>query len=194
MMVQVNRSSKLYKMRTDGTDRRLLSDHICNFVNVTDKYIYYVSSSDYKIHRISKDGKDETIMYDDRVTWLVADDEWLFFTKMRGDSGPNYNSGLYKTSAIKPNDEVIELDSFTAGWLISAGEYIYYYRLDANTKDDDKRGIYRITKDGKDLTYITEGPGEWLNMHGDILITEDGNTSGYRAYNVKTKKEVRIFD
>jgi len=54
---------KLYKMRTDGTERTKLNDHNSCCINIAGDWIYYLNSrEDYQLYKMRTDGTERQIV------------------------------------------------------------------------------------------------------------------------------------
>jgi hypothetical protein len=72
---------KLYKIKTDGTSKTLVSGDRTLNINIIDDWIFYSNGSDYfKIYKIKIDGSQKSIVCEDVTSNLRLVGEWIYYS------------------------------------------------------------------------------------------------------------------
>jgi len=73
--------STLYRARTDGTDRQMLSDEFISNINVSGDWVYSINRDNVGISRVRIDGSDrESIVDFGNIFTLSVVGNWIYFT------------------------------------------------------------------------------------------------------------------
>jgi len=157
-------NNRLYRIRTDGSDRVPLTEGGAWFPTLIDGWIYYISENDqYQIYKISADGSGRIRISDDAAWFINVVDDWIYYInrseeeaiyRIRKDAGENTRITDYAACCINVHD----------GW-------IYHSRQTEN------RHLYRIRPDGSDAEQLTDHPAWFINVTGDLIyyVNEEDN-------------------
>lgn len=119
--------SKLYKMKLDGSNKKLLSTDHPAFINVIGDWVYYVNLYDNEIYKIRIDGKNKTKLtngfeeYGYSQNSMIVKNNWIYFLRYY----PDEESGsLFR---MKSNGkEIKELRKNVSSFYISNDDTLYY--------------------------------------------------------------------
>jgi hypothetical protein len=70
---------KLYRIRTDGSDRTKLNDDGSSCINVVGDWVYYNNGNDHKLYKIRTDGSDRTKLNDDDSIYINVVGDWVYY-------------------------------------------------------------------------------------------------------------------
>lgn len=200
-----NQGVGIYKMRTDGTERTLLSNEYGMFTNVVGDWMYYMSVN--SLYKMRVDGSERTYITNVLGTGqIIVHNDWIYYNqpeglfKMRTD-------GSQQTKLI--NDNAFDMQ-IVDDWLyyIGSNNTVARISLDGNigesifhnasvarmNMDDDyiyftlnySDGLYRINHDGSNFVALTAGSIDKISIVNDTvyaLIMFPG-TSGFEWYRV----------
>ncbi len=77
---------KIFKMRTDGTERTKLSDDKSSYMNIEGGWIYYSNSSDEgKLYKMRTDGTERTKLNDHNSCCINIAGDWIYYLNSRED-------------------------------------------------------------------------------------------------------------
>ena len=200
----------LYRIKTDGTERKKLSKN-CNllmpFINVVDNYVYYNGYGG--IYAVMTDGANNHKISDDEPISMSVVGENIYYSTWYCDE--NYKSFVMKTDGsnkqkIFDNYIIAVVDDLIYYNNKNDGYKIYAMKTDGsnshkiidcetydinvldnwiyylNKNDDDK--IYAVKTDGTDNHKVNDDSAFDLNVAGDTIYysnTDDSN----RMYSVK---------
>ncbi|MFL0252612.1 DUF5050 domain-containing protein [Clostridium neuense] len=153
----VSQSPGIYKIDNVSGEKSKIADGDGSIYYIDKNYIYYsVSSDNYTLSRMNKDGTGKVSLGVDFIRELKYDNGWFYFTTSR--SGANMYKMKTDGSVLTPigNDQA---ESFMDQY----DGYIYY----ENYSDGDK--LYRIKTDGTNREKISD-----LDISGlSITIRDD---------------------
>ena len=134
----------IYKMRTDGSERTKINNEQSTYLIVDGDWIYYLSYSDFSLHRIKTDGSEETALCGDYFNGFNLDGDWIYFC--------NYsdNNSMYKIK-VDGTEKTRLGDGNGMIYPYVAGEWLYF------SSNNDKGALYRIGKDGSGLQLVSPG-------------------------------------
>jgi predicted small secreted protein len=159
--------NKIYKMKTDGTERSAVNSDKSLFINVQGDWIYYMNMNDgRKIYKIKTDGTGRTSLNSDYSDCMILVGEWIYYAN-RKDGGKLYKIRIDGSERIKINN------SFSP-CINVAGDWIYYINV------DDQNRIYKVRSDGTQATRLQViYSADSLTLSGDWLyfINKDGVNS-----------------
>ncbi len=165
--------SKLYKIRTDGTERTKLNEDKSWYLNVLGEWIYYSNNSDGgKLYKIRTDGSKRTKLNEDRSESLNVFDEWIYYLNFINDVGT-----LYKIRT--DGSERMKLNQDSSYYLNVVGEWIYY----SNWSDGFK--LFKIRRDGNQRTKLNNDWSKNINVLGDWIYYSHWNDDG-KLYKIRT--------
>jgi len=147
-------SSKLYKMKADGTEKIKMDDLSCEYINVVDGWIYFIAGdaqNSAPIYKMKVDGTGKTDVGNDDCSEIVVIGSWIYYTtgselcKMRTD-------GTHKTL----------INTGLAYDVNVVGDWIYY-------NGGDSGYTYKIRVNGTNNTLLNYGSSICMNVAGDSI-------------------------
>lgn len=101
---------KIYKVKTDGTCKTLVSKDRTLNINIIEDWIFYSNGSDYfKIYKIKIDGSQKSIVSEDVTGNLKLIGEWIYYTNYL-DKCKTYKIKIDGTGKSEVNeDEEVEI-------------------------------------------------------------------------------------
>jgi hypothetical protein len=161
-------NSGLYKIKTDGSDKRQLSDDWVSFINVAGDRIYYRKEDDKKIYTIKTDGSGLQNLNNDKSEYINVAGDRIYY-RNGSDLGKIYTIKTDGSGRKKLNDDQSE-------YITVAGDYIYYLHViyeDAEPGladyDYDEYNIYKIKTDGSEDQKLCGNGGYFLNVVGERI-------------------------
>ena len=145
-------SNRVYKIKTDGSSRAVLTDGGALFVTYVDEWIYYISEADnYGIYRISIDGNGKTLLTEDAAEFINVSDGWVYYVnRSEGDK-------IYRIKVDGSNRERVN-ETSSCCINVYENDWIYY----VNKEDGSK--LYRMRIDGRENTVLNDHPTWFLNV------------------------------
>ena len=140
-------SYHIYKVRTDGTDRTLVSDSFCSGYVLYGDSIFYTNFDDnqglshdepYGIYKINLDGAGKEQVYDYHATGLSAGGGWIYFHMDTGAPAKIRTDGTDFTTFGDG-----QFNSFVVD-----GGWIYYV--------DGTNAVYKMLPDGTEKTLVSD--------------------------------------
>lgn len=138
--------SKIYKMRTDGSDKQLLCrDSALNYMNVVGDWIYYCNSDENNnLYRVKIDGSGKQKLNNSNSRNINIVGSYIYYSAM----DENDNGSLYKMKVGGSENKMLSnIDCSTA--VAVHGDYIYCTGFNS-------KGIYRIKNDGTGYESISK--------------------------------------
>lgn len=157
-------NNRLYRIRTDGSDRLPLTNGGAWFATLIGDWIYYISENDqYHIYKISTDGSGKIRISDDAAWFINVVDDWIYYInrseeeaiyRIKTDASENTRITDYAACCVNIHD----------GW-------IYHINQSEN------RYLYRIRLDGSDAEELTDHPAWFVNVKADWIyyVNEEDN-------------------
>ncbi|MBL4934272.1 DUF5050 domain-containing protein [Clostridium sp. YIM B02515] len=151
---------KLYKIKTDGTEKTKLNDDHSTYINVLGDWVYYTSGSSAgtyggKLYKIKTDGSGKTKLSDNEAGYINISSDWIYYS--------NYDD-MDKLYKIKTDGTKKTKLSDNRAWYINiSGDWIYYSKIVNN------RGqLYKIKTDGSKDTKLNED-AQYVNVVDDWI-------------------------
>lgn len=95
--------SKLSKIRTDGSDKQVLTDHRVSYVNTAEGWVYYAAvDEEFALNRIRSDGTERTILINGPVKDINIVDNWIIYINQAD------NDQIYKSDLEGNNQGLVE--------------------------------------------------------------------------------------
>jgi len=157
----VNRKDNffLYKMRSNGTEKkRILTDMVCH-LNVIGDWIYYTNESDNAtLYKVRTDGTMRTKLNSDSGSYnTIVVGDWIYYTTIK-----NFN--LYKIKIDGTARTLLSADACSNMNIING--WIYF-------TDRNDSSVYKMDTNGKNKTFICKN-GWFLNIEDNtIYYTND---------------------
>lgn len=108
--VYFKESSKLYKIKTDGTGKTLVLDVNASYLNVVEDWIYYSNYADgYSLYKVKIDGKENTKLNDDYTKKIHVLGDWIYYEN--GDDRNTFYKIKTNGTERSPFDQSIELST-----------------------------------------------------------------------------------
>jgi hypothetical protein len=147
----------IVRVRTNGTDFKILTRNIANKMIVENDWIYYSCDSDRgTLYKMKTDGTNVKKVIDDDIMCMNIVGDYIYY------SNASDNKKIYKikkdgTGRTKLNSDVSEYVNVVNDW-------IYY----SNASDEHK--IYKVKLNGTGRTKVTDTPGTYLNYSKGKLV------------------------
>jgi len=188
----------IYKINIDGKNKNKLSPTPASYLNVHDGFIYYQDNSTKKndIYRIDINGKNKLLVIEESGSFLNIINDYIYYKA--NDKDIWRKSSLDGKQNIKANllreeeENILRKLSYNWSNIISGNgllavdaEYIFYSHQGHNGY------LYRVKKDGSDMTLITDDNCSLLNLDNEYIYYKNENDNGY-LYKIKkdgTEKE-----
>lgn len=149
----------LYKIRTDGTDKKKLNNADSQGIIVTGDWIYYSDASNYyHLYKIRTDGTDREQVGDVTVNrvypCIIVTGDWIYY------------SGYLGLNKIRTNgtDKRQLCGGILCRCINVTGGWVYYSTLDYY---DSLAGLYKIRINGTSKETLSNSSGEYINVIGD---------------------------
>lgn len=183
---------------------RIVKDK-AKYLTCYDGYIYYSNTSDggklYKISTSSNEADSGTLIWEEKVSYIVEDNGVLYFNSTKTIIGANVASSIRKYNIS--SNQVIKLTIDNGSYLTKIGNYIYYVNKDKITSEIFGDGIYKInsqfTEDnnsiGTRVISCEDGNGySSLTSNGTKLYFYKLNDKHLYCYDTLTDSEVDLLD
>lgn len=156
--------NKLYKIKTNETNKIKLSDDTASYINVIGEWVYYIS--DFLLYKVKTDGSSRTLVCSDKMYSVNIVGDWAFY------SNNNDKGYLYKIKTDGTNK--IKLCEDTSSNINIMGNWIYYLN------EMDGRKLCKVTKDGYERTQIYDYTvDDRYIASGDKIYIKNGSTILY---------------
>jgi hypothetical protein len=165
----------LYKMKTDGSNvKKLSNDKIRNFI-VYDNWIFYsvrVTNLDgQKLFKMNLDGSNKTQIYEGIFARIFIKDSFIYLNPLKEMA--NHGS-IIKMDLNGQNQTVIDEEDNINSFFLLSGDYLYVVRV-TGTFPDSEYTIERMNLDGSNKTpLLKRSVFDWLYLHyvynGELVI------------------------
>lgn len=144
-------SDQLYSTDLDGNNKKVIALN-CSYFTIDNGIIYYIAK-DQSIHSIQLEGTNNQIILSGNEfasTYLLADGQWLYFTKLVENNKYLYRAKMNGTELTKLSDESIGTFNIADGFIYCASNRdakIYKMKLDGTefqkivTLSEDDMGV-----------------------------------------------------
>lgn len=166
---------RIYKMKTDGTEKTGISDDAASHLTVVADGIMYIKWSnsgakDNFIYKISFDGQEKKLLSKNPADNLSIVDEWAYYSN-RADGYRPYRIRLDGTGEQKISDQTIFFMAVAKDW-------IYY----SHYADGGK--LYKMKVDGTGSSKVTDDKVGFITIMGDWIYYTN-SSDGDMLYRVK---------
>ncbi len=145
----------------NGRSTKRLGNYDAGYINVRNEWVYFVDMLKDTGYRIKTDGSELAPLTDDKMRYLIAVGNNLYFQNM-SDGGK-----LYRISGNGNNKVLISPD--TADNILYKDGFLYYC---------NDTGLFRINADGTDKKTLCEGKIKSAVIEGDnIYFIDQGDLS-----------------
>lgn len=149
----------IYKIRTDGTEKTLITDEPGWEINVVDDWVYFVGHDDGFVYKIRTDGTDRTQLNSFQSSYINVVDGWVFYSNL-DDNGFLYKMRIDGTENTQLNsDDSIHIN-VSDGWIFY-GSRTYYEEPIMNEFFTE---TYKMRLDGSEKTKV------WGDIFGILII------------------------
>ena len=204
----------LYKIRTDGTQKKILDADGASDINVAGNWVYYYNcvkqdtGAGYRmisngLYKIRTDGTMKTQLDDSLIAYNInVVDDWIYYAS--GNRYTNVGNMIFKIRTNgKDKTMLVELNSDDSIYDVTVtGGWVYYKPCSATISNNGtyeiNQPIHKIRTNGKDNTLVTTDNSEYINIVGDWIYyinNDDKNPSstgpfgahfGGRVYKIRT--------
>lgn len=166
----IKKDQQLYKVKTDGSQKKLISTDKCLYTNVKDDYVYYCNiKDDSSIYKIKTDGTRKEKLSTNSGSDLFAVDDWLYYIN-KSDSNK-----ICRISTDGTAEETV-IDSPSSIF------NIYHNRIYYVCETDNK--LYSTSLDGSNqLTVSDDSCGE-LNVTDEWIYYANDSDEG-KLYKIR---------
>ncbi|WP_027626170.1 DUF5050 domain-containing protein [Clostridium lundense] len=164
-------NGKLYKMKKDGSENKVLSEDKVKYMCVIDHYIYYSNmSDDGKLYKIKDDGNDRKKLYDSSISYIDKSEEDLYFINISD------RNKIYKIETSK-GDNITKVSDDPADSLSAIGTGIYY------TNKNDSNKLHKISTGTSSSKVVNLPVKNFIgkDISDMILCTTDGYVYRYEG-------------
>lgn len=149
----------IYKAKTDGSNLMKLVDARLEGFGNLQEWIYFIDTNNFgtkaKLARIKWDGSNKEILSEENVNSFCMNEHNIFYV---------YENNIYKINKDgKLKTKVVSMDEDI--YHIKIYEDIIYF--------NDRKGLYSITNEGKNLTSIVEGNFHKFDINDDEIYYYD---------------------
>ncbi|MNP09346.1 hypothetical protein D3C76_1014480 [compost metagenome] len=146
----------IYKMKTDGSEKKKLNNDHASQIVVSGDSIYYTSYYN-KLIRVDLEGKSKKKLLTGKfINELNIDGDWIYF---------NFNQKLYKMKT--DGTELTQLSSDDPRYINVSGDWIYYSDF------SKKQNLVRIKKDGTNREEINQIKSWYISIVDNNLFFHD---------------------
>lgn len=174
----------LYKIRTDGTRRNLISNDPVGYFNVVGEWIYYSKGAgkDFGIpgfgnlYKMKTDGTEKTKISDVNLGYIIVSGDWIYY--FDSETTDNYG-GITDLYRIKTDGtEKTKLLDKRITSINIMGDWIYYCN----------KGIFKAKSDASNKSVINNGPASgYINIAGNWIFYKVYNLDdSYKIFKIKT--------
>lgn len=176
-----SKTDGIYRVKTNGKDKKKISDDYGLYLNISGNYLYYLEASEnnynsYNIVKMKTNGKDKEVVVEGVDTSkITVVNNYIYYFK-------NYQ--LYRVKTNGKNKEQISNRSMENYEVI--GNSIYYSYM-----NDGKYVIAKMKTNGDSVKRIdTDASKTFFVNNNDIYyIRQSADTSNYELYKIKTNGE-----
>ena len=145
-----NDGGRIYKVRTDGSERTKLNDESSSYINVVDGWIYYVKGYEFggRIYRMRTNGSERTKLNDESSSYYInVVDGWIYYVV--AGKGGIYRMRIDGSECTQLTKEFSKYINVIDGW-------VYY--------QGSLRKIYRMRTDGSERTQVHDDAADYINV------------------------------
>ena len=187
----------IYRYALDGSDEEpiRISENKATYLTVIGNKLYYSNKSDGgKLYVMPLSGGVSTLVHDEKVSYLVADGNMLYF-----DFAKLVGSAIYKYNTS--NGELTKMTTDSGKYLVKIDNYIYYINNDLLTSNIFGDGIYRVNTvisgsilPGTKIISATDNGYSSLATDGEYLYYYKLNDKHLYRYDIDSGEEVDLME
>ena len=164
----------IYKIRTDGTEGKIVIHGYADNINVGEDGIYYTGGYDSGILKLAFGEDQATVVYNLSAKEMNIVEDLIYFNTFQ----PIY--GIYK---IRTDGTMkIQLAIDYGNCMNVTSNWVYY--ID-NSYDKDKQKLYKVRIDGTERTQLSDDHIGFINVVGDWIYYSHLEDAG-RLYKMRT--------
>jgi hypothetical protein len=161
----------LYKMRSDKTGARKLSNDVPKFINVIGDWIYYVcENEDNALYKIRTDGKERAKITNDGCEYVSYADGWLYYGNLSDEIC------LYKIRTDGSGRTRLVKKMTKCPYVV--GDWVYY------TSKQDGGCLYKVSTDGKQNKKVSGQYMYVFAIYSDYVYYWRGDSAEMIIYRV----------
>lgn len=176
-----NETDGIYRVKTNGKNKKKISDDYGLYLNISGNYLYYLETSEnnynsYNIVKMKTNGQDKELIVEGVDTSkITVINNWVYYFK-------NYQ--LYRVKTNGKSKEQISNRSMENYEVI--GDFIYYSYM-----NDGKYVIAKMKTNGENVTRIDTEASKtfFVNKNNIYYIRQNVDTNSYELYRIKTNGE-----
>ena len=177
---------KLYYIGFKGKGNKKLSDESASYINVVGNSIIYRNGA-LKIVKINSDGTGRTVIQEEKVSFVKADNEGKVYCSVQSDNRSIYSVNQNGGSSTK----IFKTSTFYAEPL---GEWIYFIEGDKDNHNTYYSCIYRVKKDGSGLQQLSVEMADEFSIHKDkIVYRQLGDKGNIYTMNLDGTKRKALY-
>jgi hypothetical protein len=139
-------TGSLYKMKTDGTNKKLLDKDTAYYLNIVSDTIYYCNQSDGNaLYKIKTNGTEKKRIIWDNTEQIQSIGNWVYFVK---------KSEIYKYNHVTKKITKVYTEKDGIISIVIEGDWIYF-----SVTDDEASKLFKIKIDGTQKTLVYKYPG-----------------------------------
>ena len=152
--------------------------------------VYFANPDDnYCLYSMNPDGTDMKKLADISVSYLNADDHYIYFCRMKGSSDTAFsflplNSNSLSRLSINGKGDSVVLDDAPSMYASLCGNYIYYVHYDK----EEASTLYKIKIDGTDKEQVSKDPFFTASADGQFIYY-NGLTGNHNIYEMNTSSD-----
>lgn len=179
------RDGKLYSMKTDGSEKRRISEDIYAWISVNGEWLYCISNSGRKLYAMKTDGSDQRTLIDYSTASVISIADRVYFARIiNGES-------LHLYTAKTDGNDVQELGDDLAIYPSVVGDQIYYVNYGDATSPDN---LYAMNLDGTGRKKIAIDAVTNYYMADDVLFYADCSTGDVYTMKISGGEREKLVD
>lgn len=182
---------KIYKIRTDGTERTLVGSDPAVHLFILNNNVFYLDANKgvRKLNKMDFDGKNKTSLNSDSITTTLYYSDNSFFFKAYNNNGASF----YR---INPDGSgKTQIVTSLSGFKVDSGMISFSYSLTEEVKDGwvyyinsaQRNSLYKIKIDGTGMTKISDDgiSSNYFYIIGNWIYYKNSDDSD-KFYRIKT--------
>lgn len=161
--------SAIYKIRIDGTGKKLLVKDLILQMDAGANEIYFESIA--KLYKVADSGKSNIVLTSENIGRFTIDGDWVYYTMPGSD-------GLYKSR--KDFKKKIKITSDRVGNINVSGDWIYYTNY-----SEHPAKFYKVKTDGSLRQKINNDKPSYIYVFDRTIYYLDSYSQTYKSINLK---------
>ena len=154
----------VFRIGTDGKDRKAIGGVIADYIEVEGNYIYYLvaAGEGWKLNRMDLEGNNNQFIANVNSLNVMVKGNWVYCSD-------DVNGGIYKFD-INNKDNRINITQDIVSFMVLENDFIYYL--------NDEGVLNKINLDGTNGKVLTNNSVLVFNVQGDYVYYSNANDSG----------------